>query len=263
MKYAISGANGFIGKALQRHLKDETIIHIPRCLLYNQFVSPSHLCEKYRADFFNREQPDYIIHLAAYGNHYNQQDDTEIIEANVMGTWNMLNSSKDVNYKKFYNFSSSSITLPHETFYSASKLAGEKIANAFKEKYNKPVVNICPYSVYGPGEASFRFIPKIIHCLQTGEQMTVDENAVHDWIYIDDFITAMLAGETEIGTGEMHTNKEVIEILESISGNRLNYKPGTLRTFDTDNWVAKKGVQHISLYDGLKQTYEQITRPNN
>lgn len=253
MKYMISGASGFIGQALHMHLVEQghTVLCIPRDILYVRTLLKS---------IFERHRPDYIVHLAAYGNHAYQQDVTQIMNANITGTFNMLEASKDVDYKKFYNISSSSVTLPCETFYSASKAAAERIANVYWDQYGKPVVNVRPYSVYGPGEADFRFIPKVIKHLFTGEEMLVAEHATHDWIYIDDFITALLAGETEIGTGIKTSNRVIVATLEIVSSGKLNYSFGDMRIYDNPNWVAKKPVIHRSLFDGLKLTYEYYAK---
>ncbi len=240
--------NGFIGTALSNYLHErgneciglqrETLIN------YNELL-----------DQFTFHKPDYIVHLAAYGNHSFQQDPQLIYKVNIGNMFRMIEASRWIDYKKFYNISSSSVTLSIQTFYSSSKAAAENIVNIYRDALNKPIVNVRPYSVYGPGEAPFRFIPKIIYCLLRGSQMVVDKNATHDWIYIDDFIKAMLAGETEIGTGIKTSNKEIVQILEDISGKKLNYVPGKFREYDNDNWVAAKGVEHISLYDGLQKTF--------
>ncbi len=251
-KYLISGKSGFIGTALSNYLHErgDIAIELKRGITANTFALKNE---------FDIHQPDYIIHLAAYGNHSYQKDEYEIFYANVIAGFNMLLCSLDIDYKKFYNVSSSSVTLPQQTLYSATKLSMEKIAEVFAAKYNKPIVNVRPYSVYGPGEAAFRFIPVVIAHLLTGEEMTVDENAAHDWIYIDDFIKAMLAGETEIGTGIKTSNKEIIQILEDISGEKLNYKPGKFRDYDNENWFAAKGVEHISLREGLEKTFNHYS----
>jgi nucleoside-diphosphate-sugar epimerase len=160
----------------------------------------------------------------------------------------------------FYNFSSSSVTLNTDTFYSATKLCAEHVCNAFAIKYNKSIRNIRPYSVYGEGEASFRFIPTVISKLHNGEEMMLDEYATHDWIYIEDFIDALLNGYSEIGTGIKTTNIEIVRTLEDISGKKLKYKPSKLRSYDNKNWVAKEGVKHISLEEGLLKTYKHYAK---
>lgn len=244
-KYAISGSSGFIGTALSKRLEQSgnTVISIGRFLLGEK---------KHLRSLFDSKNPDYIVHLASYGNHYNQQDFAETVKANIINLHNLLSVSHKV---PVYNFSSSSVTLLAKTPYSITKLCGEQICDLFPN-----AVSIRPYSVYGPGEAEFRFIPTVIRALNSGEQITVDENATHDWIYIEDFITAFLKGYTEIGSGEKYTNMQIVQALEKISGKKLNYKPGKLRSYDNENWVCPLGVPHRSIEDGLQETYLHYTR---
>ena len=247
MNYFISGSSGFIGKAIERYLllKGENVYSIPRERSIAELT-----------DLFNVVNPDYIIHLAAYGGHYHQTDFNKIVKANITGTYNLLEAVKSFDYKKFYNFTTSSVLLKDQTYYSITKFCGEQLSKMYDN-----VVNIRPYSVYGPGEASHKFIPTVIRCLNSGEEMTLDENATHAWIYIDDFVTAMFLGETEIG-GTIITNKEIVTTLENISGKKLNYKSGKVRSYDTNDWVAPDGVWYrfTNYYDGLEQTYEYYTK---
>lgn len=249
MKAAISGMHGFIGRNLKNYLikKGWDIVYINRDVLFN---TPDN------NNFFNIVNPNYIFHLSAYGNHSTQLNEDLIFSTNVMGTFNILGASKDCNYSKFYNISTSSVTLDILTPYAKSKLAAECIADAFKKVYGKPTVNIRPYSVFGEGEAEFRFIPKVIKCLLTGEKMIVDENATHDWIWVMDFIEGMLDEKIEIGTGEKQTNKQIIQLLQDISGKKLRYTTAQLRIYDNKDWVCKDGVKHIPLPEALEKTYK-------
>lgn len=254
MKALISGMSGFIGTALKNRLESDgyDVVRLEPFLMTNElYVDLSYLIA-----FIKYHNPDYIFHLSAYGNHYDQVSENEIIGVNIVSTFNLLEVSKNIPYKKFYNFSTSSVTLPIQTFYSASKMSAELIVNVYKTQYNKPIVNIRPYSIYGIGEAEHRFIPQVIKHLLSGEEMIIDENAVHDWIYIDCFVNALLDGYTEIGTGIKTNNKEIVILLENISGKKLNYKSGRLRNYDNNNWVCPVGVPHISLVDGLTKTFK-------
>lgn len=246
MNYLISGQSGFIGKSITKYLMDkgEYVFNIPRGLPIEELIQ-----------YFKRMDSDYIIHLASYGNHYYQDNFRQMVETNIIGTYNLLEAAKTTNYKLFYNVSSSSVALKNQTCYSLTKRCGEMLTKMYDR-----VINSRPYSVYGPDEAKHRFIPRVIECLKTGERLTIDEEATHDWIYITDFIGALLAGETELGSGIKTSNKEIVQMLEDISGKKLNWRLGKLRSYDNDNWVAKKGVPSISIYEGLKRTYEHFTR---
>lgn len=242
MNYYITGASGFIGTAMCRHL-----------------ATPGNVIFKAgrEMDAYQLRHADIIINLAAYGNHYDQTDIGKTLKANILDLQEMLGFVKRCDFIKMYNISTSSVTLPKQTVYSASKLIGEALVNACNDKR---MVNVRPYSVYGEGEASHRFIPTVIRCLQSGEVMELCD-AVHDWIYVDDFINAMFAGNTEIGSGAQTTNLQVVRLLERISGKILSYKskPG-LRSYDTYDWHCAVPVKCRPLYEGLKQTYDILTQ---
>lgn len=239
--YLISGQSGFIGKNITEYLKDEKVCRIPRNLDINQLIQ-----------LFTIIQPDYIIHLGAYGNHYNQKDFYKIVDTNIIGTYNIFEAAKLIDYKKIYNITSSSISLKTPTYYSISKNFTEGLSTMYRD-----IVNVRPYSVYGMYEAKHRFIPTIINSLINGLVMEIDPDATHDWIYVEDFIKAMFNGYTEIGTGIKTTNIEVVKILEDISGKKLKYTiKHNLRGYDNDNWVSSNSVEHRSLYEGLKLTYK-------
>jgi nucleoside-diphosphate-sugar epimerase len=249
MNYCISGKSGFIGSSIANYLINtgDVVYGISRGLTIGQLV-----------EYFKITKPDYIIHTSAYGNQYDSQKDfIEMVNANIIGTYNLLEAAKTINYKVFYNFTSSSVFLKHQTYYSITKNCGEQLSKMYEN-----VVNIRPYSAYGPGEPKHRFIPTVIDCLNTGSEMILDKDATHSWIFIDDLIIALFAGVTEMGGGVKTSNIEIVQILEDISGKKLKYVSGKLRSYDTNDWMPPKGVCYTSLYDGLKLTYEYFTRKN-
>ena len=212
--------------------------------------------------YLEKEKPDYIFHLAAYGNMSNQKDEQEIFNTNVIGTWNMLMASKSIDYKKFINFSTSSVLLSYETFYSASKAASERLANAFLQQ-GKPILTVRPYSIYGEGEADFRFIPTAIKCLLKNQPLNLDPRAYHDWVHIDDFIGELWLmtksnrkGVWPLGTGKKYSNEEVLRLLEKISGLKAIRVITKLRSFDTTNWVSPQSTVRSDLEKGLRKTFE-------
>lgn len=241
MIYAITGSSGFIGSALKQRLEETG--HEFHTITRDQLRSVDSL-----STWLDKKEVDEIFHLAAYGNHFGQIDKKEMLKANVYLTLNLFKASGT---RKVYNFSTSSVTLETRTPYSISKMAGEWLAGLFPN-----VTNIRPYSVYGPGEAEHRFIPTVCRAHKTGEHFTLDELATHDWIYISDFLNALLAGHTIIGTGVKRTNLEIVQYLETISQKKLNYTPGSLRPYDNADWVCPVGVPtKVSMEEGLLRTY--------
>lgn len=260
----ITGSSGFLGKHLLKTLKNSGYKTLRISHEFLRLQSDIHR-------FFDSAPVfDYIFHLSAYGNMGNHSNDEEIIESNILGTWNLLQATKDIPYKAFINVSSSSVTLPHQTIYSATKLGAEALCRAFVDEYQKPIVTVRPYSVYGPEEADFRFIPTVFRSCMTGEPMTLAPGT-HDWIYIDDVIRVLieyvdnidkLMGATgELGTGIMTSNKSLVKMIEGITGRKANItEKKQLRSFDNDNWVSNSTIGAALFLDqGLKKYYEWYT----
>jgi nucleoside-diphosphate-sugar epimerase len=280
MKYLISGASGFIGSSLYFKLLE--LGHepkaIPRDILYNYFSLK---------EFFELEKPDYIIHLAAWGNHSTQTDFDKIISSNIDLTINLLQASKDIDYKGFINIGSSSEYgtkkgemsesdfLETDTYYGASKVATTYLTRAFSKQEDKPIVTIRPFSVYGELEAKHRFIPTVIISALEDKTFDLAEKPMHDWIYIDDFLNGLLLvaeninnlkGQVvNIGTGKQYSNLEVVKLIEKIHGEIKYNTNEKLRSYDSGCWVADNNKlkslgwkQKYSLDQGLKKTYEYI-----
>jgi len=246
----ISGANGFIGSALKKLISGRELPH-------------RHLLNKDVARYFIRgTSPEFIFHLAAYGNHYQQKDRRETVTANIIKTQNLIEALKIYPCRKFYYFSSSSVFLKTQTLYSLSKLFAEKLIEETFKNSKQEYSIIYPYSIFGPGEDSGRLIPTIIRHLGTKKKMELDPDSVHDWTFIDDALNALLEGKTKLGTGVGTTNLDVVKMLEEISGKKLNFKIKKMRNYDCQDWVCPEPIYHEPLFGRLKQTYEKLRREN-
>lgn len=277
MHYLISGANGFIGSNLAKRFPKRNVIAIPHQDLYNY--------QKIRS-YIPDDKDLFIFHCAAYGNMAHQVDPDPIIRANIIATQNMLTATRNVNYKAFVYLSSSSVygiknhpmhetnSLEARDFYGITKMCAELLIRAFVHKFDKPIVIARPFSVYGPREADFRFIPTIIKCIKHSQPMNL-AHGMHDWIYIDDFIDGLmylmenasnLRGKAvNVGTGVQYDNYEVVQELCQLAGVTLDSLPIThvANIRSVDCWVADNTLLRSlgwafthSLREGLKKTYE-------
>lgn len=276
-KALITGSNGFIGKHLWDALVEQDIepIALDRHDLYIEVPNLTRLLFAHK--------PDYIFHLAAYGNMRGQNDSTQAIMANYFGTYNLLKATEFLDYKAFINVGSSSMygrkmlsmketdSLEPDTFYAATKAGAAHLARAFAIQYKKPVMTVVPFSVYGEGESTSRFIPTVIEHLMTNKPLSLDLDQEHDWIHVDDLIVRMikmielanlLPGEmVNIGTGIATSNLEIVKILEEISGKKVIYgKPFESSKYDSPTWVADQGEATINLEQGLKRCWEYYSK---
>lgn len=276
----LTGSSGFIGSALKEKLikKGFNVKTISHNYLYN-FVKLKRIVKDL--------SPQYIFHLAAYGNKYHQSDDLKIIKANIISTVNLLYATKDIPYSAFINTGSSSEygiknkpmsesdSLDTDTFYGATKASSTLICRAFAKKYSKPIVTIRPFTVYGPFDDKNKFIQVAIKSFQNNSDLKLVKGK-HDWIYIDDFINGVLTvvknakkleGRTiNIGTGIQSTNNQVVKILEEIFSKKIRIiEIDRIRIYDTNiSWVADNSLikslgwlPKYSLKEGLFKTINE------
>jgi nucleoside-diphosphate-sugar epimerase len=236
----LTGLHGFIGSALAERLVEEgyEVVGIDHADLLN----PAKL-EK----IFKDSEPDYVFHLAGYGNHNDHKEIDEIFNANVIKTYFLLRYATQSTARAIVNFSTQSVYGGYpfplnesfkpltRTFYGCTKVCGEYLAEAFSAEFDKPIITVRPFSVYGEGEASHRFIPTVIDSILTGKEFTLWAEPRHDWIYIQDFIDGVLRvlGDGEkhklhsiynLATGKSFSNLDVVKELEGIAGKTANFK---------------------------------------
>ena len=136
--------------------------------------------------------------------------------------------------------------------------------------YIKPILTIRPFSLFGEYEDDRRFIPTVIRSIKNNTEFKLDENAFHDWMYIKDFIDALIlltdrgtTGTINIGTGVQRTNLQVVNMISELMNRKAMYKSvGELRLGDSRySWVAditelkKVGFKEkYGFEEGIKET---------
>lgn len=263
----VTGAGGFLGQHLVFTLEQRgyRVIHLP----HKTLSVPEKL-----AIFFKKNKFDYLFHLAARGNMAYQKDDHDkIVWGNYIKSYNLLEATKDINYRAFINVSTSSVGLPHQTLYSATKLGVEALCLAYESEYKKPIVTIRPASCYGEGEADFRLIPTIFRSCLQATTMPLSLTPTHDWVHVSDVVDLLINAAERIayvqgraitcGTGIITTNKQIADLIVNITGKPLDVEGEIKRSFDTPNWhlslndyIATFGGAKMGLKEGLERCYE-------
>lgn len=215
-QYLVTGAAGFVGANLVRHLIGKGTVFCtthPKDNLWrlNEIKKKISLVPLDLADFnavrraVKTAKPDYIFHLGAYGTYPSQRDFRQIFNANTLGTANLLEALNPSPYKAFVMTGSSSEygykskpmkeseVLEPNSFYSATKGAATLIAQAYGVVERKPTVILRLFSIYGPWEEPGRFIPTAIaKCLNGATLSVASGKEVRDFIYINDTIAALI-----------------------------------------------------------------------
>ena len=198
---------------------------------------------------------DYVFHLAALWLYECVHEPRRAIEANVVGTWNVIEAARDAGVKKVVYSSSASVygnaletpmTEEHpfnnRTLYGATKIAGEQFFRAVYEQKGMDWVGLRYMNVYGPRmdyEGVYvSVIMKVLDRIEAGEapQIYGDGSQTFDFVHVSDVARANILSLTSdatdvclnVGTGVGTTVKELVEGLIEVTGSELapEYLPG-------------------------------------
>lgn len=297
MKVLVTGGAGFIGSHIVELLIENGITPIvidnfstgrkewvPRHITLYQIDVHSKLLNT----VFEKEKPDYVIHLAAQVNMAKSKINP-VFDAknNILGTVRVLKCCHDFGVKKMIYASSCAVygdsedhclveTFPvnPKSFYGISKYTPELYIKAFKETYGLPYTILRYANVYGP-----RQIPKgeggvvsiFMQKLLKNESPTIfgDGKQTRDFIYVKDVaqanVQALFKGTNEIfniGTDEETSINELYKqiadmIPTTISPKYVSSRKGDILFSQLNNSKAKTFLDWSPGYDlaeGLKET---------
>lgn len=302
VKVLVTGGLGFIGQALTTRLLVEN--HSVRILdnLTNPSIEKAGLpscVEVVEGDIRDRSAcnkaakgVETVIHLAAQTNVLNSiKSPFADMEINCQGFLNVLDAMKEAGGKRFV-FSSSNAMVGvkpppmNETLlpaplspYGCTKLLGESYAHAYHALYGIHTVCLRFANVYGPGAMKKgSVVAKMIKTALRGQPLVVygDGNQTRDFIYIDDIVSALLAGVESkkggevycVGTGVETTVNSLVEelkaVLEPDLGKKVEvqYEParnGEVARNFSDISKARKELNFApktNLREGLALTWE-------
>lgn len=232
-KILITGASGFIGRALAARLK-----------ALGRDVEP---VDSTDGDIANREtlskfaQQDiaHVFHLA--GKTFvpdSWEDPQSFCQTNVLGTVNVLEFCRKrhipMTYVSAYVYGhpdslpigEGSAIRPSNP-YALTKRLAEETCEFYASAYDLPVTTIRPFNVYGIGQAENFLIPAIIsQALDEGGKISVKDLAPRrDYVYLEDLVTALLATLDKpsgyrvynIGSGVSLSVQEVIDAIQDIA----------------------------------------------
>ena len=197
-------------------------------------------------------KPSIIFHLASYGVYPGFQNDLgKMISTNIQGTLNLINSLKNYPISSFVNtgtcfeykekkskLNENDFTDPLN-FYAITKLTAGLLLRKLAKENNIPVINLRLFTPYGYYEDGQRLIPYIIlSALKNKKIELVSPNNVRDFVFIEDVIDLFLKitkiedkhsyrGEVfNVGSGEQHNVKDVVDIMEKLLDKKLNVRYG-------------------------------------
>lgn len=165
--------------------------------------------------------------------------------------------------------------------YAVAKIAGVKMAQAYRRQYGFPAICLMPTNLYGPGDnfdpASAHVVPALIRKFHEAAQRALPEVAIwgtgtarREFMHVDDLAAAavflMLNYDDEsvvnVGTGQDVTIRELSELIREITGypGRLSFDVSMpdgapRKLLDLSRLNATGWRACIPLPQGLRDTY--------
>ncbi|QGX97497.1 NAD-dependent epimerase/dehydratase family protein [Roseovarius faecimaris] len=150
-------------------------------------------------------QPDIIVHLAAQaGVRYSLENPRAYIEANVVGTFNVMEIARRYAVKHLLMASTSSVygantQMPYAethkadspmTIYAATKKATEAMGHSYAHLWNLPTTMFRFFTVYGPWGRPDMALFKFVDAMLDGREVDIYNNGemYRDFTYIDDLV---------------------------------------------------------------------------
>lgn len=311
-KVVVTGGSGYIGSEIIKRLISQNIkpyIFLRKNSKISRLSSILSKCEIVECDIsdfgetaksFKLIKPEIIIHLASVGV-YSYTDNSfdnnrAMIDSNIKGTLNLLNSAKDNHCQAFINtgscfeygskegtFSEQDTCNP-ENLYGVTKVVTTMLGQMFYKKHGLPVTTTRPFTTYGPLEGEGRFITTVIRkCLKNEKVALIKETVTRDYIFVDDVVDGYfavlsnvdkLAGEiVNISTGIATTLEQTASLIirltnakdSTIEKGAFPKRPGEILSLagaadkarDLIGWNAK-----YTLESGLKKTIDFISSGN-
>ena len=154
-------------------------------------------------------KPDVIVHLAAQaGVRYSIENPRAYVDANLIGSFNVLELAKDLKPQHVLLASTSSVYGGNEkmpfaetdradfpiTLYAATKKAMEAMAHSHAHLWNVPTTCFRFFTIYGPWGRPDMALFKFVDAIEKGEAIDVygEGRMKRDFTYIDDLVEAIV-----------------------------------------------------------------------
>ena len=313
-KVLVTGATGFIGSHLTELLisKGYNVIAFDRYNSNNDWgwLEKSRLkndCQIILGDIRDYDSIcksmkgcDAVFHLAALiGIPYSYLSPLAYIRTNIEGTYNVLESAKNLELEQILITSTSetygtaqftpiSDQHPHvgQSPYSASKIAADQFAISYYKSFKMPIKIVRPFNTYGPRQSARAIIPTIVSQLLNNENKIKlgSLSPTRDLTFVDDtcdgfyaiYNSNTLFGEaTNIGMNSEISIGDLVMLISRLMKidvtietikERVRPKNSEVERLVCDNSKILKKTSwkpKYSLEDGIIKFIEWMKNPNN
>ena len=264
----VTGGAGFIGSHLVDRLVQENYrVIIVDDLSTGKLKNLNHdatfhhmsITQPTFPDVLNRERPDLVFHLAAQSSVPRSVKDPILDnEVNVLGTLRLLEASRRAGVEKIIYSSTGGalygepevVPCPDDapvtpiSPYGMSKYMAEQYLEFYSRQYRLNFTTLRYGNVYGPRQDPFGeagVVAIFISAMLGGKRPRIfgDGNQTRDFVCVDDIVDANIAAihrghrkALNIGTGQLTSVNQLIEMLKQIIGFRWDAEHGPARAGD-------------------------------
>ena len=291
MRVLVTGAGGFIGT----HLVDTLVergAQVTALVRYNSRNDWGMLEERYRngADGIRVilgdvtdagcvrkavEGNEVVFHLAALiGIPYSYEAPDSYVRTNMLGTLNVLSASLSAGVERVVHTSTSEVygtalytpideahPLQGQSPYSASKIAADKMAEAYFCSFDLPVVTLRPFNTYGPRQSARAVIPTIVTQALTSDIIQLGSlDPVRDFTYVSDTARAfVLAAERDGVVGKtIHTGSGIGISIGELAGRILEKVNPGARIISGGERVRPEKSEVMRLVCDSRRAWEEL-----
>jgi dTDP-glucose 4,6-dehydratase len=186
-----------------------------------------------------------VYHLAALiAIPYSYRAPGSYVRTNIEGTLNVLEAARELRPDRVVHTSTSEVygtaryvpideqhPLQGQSPYSATKIAADKLVEAYHRSYDVPAVTIRPFNTFGPRQSTRAVIPTIMaQCLTRSTVQLGNLDATRDLNFVANTVDGFVAGaesqaargETiQLGSGAEITIGELAERIIRMSGRNV------------------------------------------
>ena len=311
LKVLVTGAGGFIGS----HLVEELIglgARVTAFVRYTSRASVGFLASltgelqivagdltEFESVYQAMKDQAYVFHLGALiGVPYSFVHPREVVQVNTIGTLNVLTAAREIKPRRVILTSTSEVygtaryvpidedhPLQAQSPYAASKIAADKLGEAFHHSYDLPVSIVRPFNTFGPRQSLRAVIPTIIaQALRSGSISLGATSPKRDFMFVKDTVRGLVRNaEVEEAIGEvinLGTGQEILigDIAKKIASlinrdiriltDEKRLRPGSSEVHQLccNNTKAERLLAwkpRFSLEEGLRQTIDWLKKSDN